>query len=101
MPGLHPGDASSSLADSTTRTSSKGKTAVFQAAYAGSIPAVRSTSRFSEEDRGPQNRARGFDSLSALAPLAQRMGSRLLSDSIQVRFLGGALVPASGRSRAA
>ena len=44
-------------------------------------------SRFSDEDRGLQNRARGFDSLSALhghAPLAQRKGHRLLSDSFQV-----------------
>jgi hypothetical protein len=49
-------------------------------------------SRFSDEDRGLQNRARGFDSLSALqAPLAQRKGHRLLSDPIQVRLLGGAL----------
>jgi hypothetical protein len=52
-----------------------------------------SSSRFSDEDRGLQNRARGFDSLSALhhhAPLAQRKGHRLLSDPFQVRLLGGA-----------
>ena len=77
----------------SSRTSFNGRTAVFQTADAGSIPAVRSASRFSDEDRGLQNRARGFDSLSALhAPLAQRKGHRLLSDPIQVRLLGGALV---------
>jgi hypothetical protein len=48
------------------RTSSNSRASVFQTDDAGAIPAVRSTSRFSEEDRGLQHRARGFDSLSAL-----------------------------------
>src|ERR1700722_16249221 len=58
----------SRLGHDVSRTSFNGRTAAFHTADAGSIPAVRSLSRFSEEDRGLQNRARGFDSLSALRP---------------------------------
>jgi hypothetical protein len=72
--------------------SSNGKTTDFHPVNAGSIPAARSTSRFSDEDRGLQNRARGFNSLSALqAPVAQWKGTRLLSELVQVRVLVGAL----------
>ena len=39
---MHPGDASSNLADSTTRVSFNGRTAVFQTADVGSIPIARS-----------------------------------------------------------
>jgi hypothetical protein len=81
---LHPGDASSILAGSTTfrsparalsRTSSNGRTAAFQAEYVGSIPAVRSASRISSEDCRPQNGTRGRDSLSALRPTYSMDGS--------------------------
>lgn len=65
-----------------TQVSFNSRTSVFQADDEGAIPSTRSilrdrrsprrcaaslrSSRFSDEERGLQNRARGFDSLSAL-----------------------------------
>src|SRR5215471_8322074 len=70
VPGLHPSDASSNLADSTSRVSFNGRTAVFQTADVGSIPIARSDS---------------------LAPPARWTSTRPLSEPFQVRLLGGAL----------
>lgn len=62
----------------------------------GAIPRRSTMSRFSDEERSLQNRARGFDSFSVLrdASVAQWKGRRLLIGFMQVRVLPGVLTEA-------
>lgn len=78
------------------RASSNSKTTVFQTENAGAIPAARSnssSSRFSGEERRLQNDVRWvrFPLGSPRAPRARGTSARLLSESVLVRILGGAL----------